>query len=63
MGRIRTTFIKTLSKNLLEAYPDRFGANFEENKKALDELGVFDEKATRNKVAGFIVTLSKKKKD
>ena len=62
MGRIRTTFIKRLSQGVLEAYPDRFGANFEENKKALDELGIFDEKGTRNKVAGFIVNLSKKQK-
>jgi len=62
MGRIRTAFIKSVSKSLLEAHPDKFGTNFEENKKVLDELGIFDEKSTRNKVAGYIVSLVKKKK-
>lgn len=62
MGRIRTNFIKSLSQNLVEVYPDKFGTNFEENKKALDELKVFDEKFTKNKVAGYIVRIVRKKK-
>jgi len=62
MGRIRTTFIKSLSANLVEIYPDKFGTNFEENKKALDELKLIDEKFTRNKVAGYIARVAMKKK-
>ena len=62
MGRIRTTFIKSLSTNLVEVYPEKFGVNFDENKKALNELKVFDEKFTRNKVAGYIVRVILKKK-
>lgn len=61
MGRIRTTFIKGLSQNLVEIYPEKFGTNFDENKKALNDLKVFDEKFTRNKVAGYIVRVILKK--
>ena len=62
VGRIRTNFIKSLSKNLVEVYPEKFGVSFDENKKALNELKVFDEKFTRNKVAGYIVRVVLKKK-
>ncbi len=62
MGRIRTNFIKGLSTNLVEVYPEKFGVNFDENKKALNELKLFDEKFTRNKVAGYIVRVVLKKK-
>jgi small subunit ribosomal protein S17e len=62
MGRIRTNFIKSLSSNLVEVYPEKFGTNFDENKKALNELKLFDEKFTRNKVAGYIVRVVMKKK-
>jgi small subunit ribosomal protein S17e len=62
MGRIRTTFIKAMSGRLLEAYPDKFGPDFNVNKKSLDELKILDEQRTRNKVSGYIVRLAKRKK-
>jgi len=62
MGRIRTTFIKTMSKRLLEAYPDKFGPDFTKNKVSLNELKFLDEQRTRNKVSGYIVRLAKRKK-
>lgn len=62
MGRIRTTFIKAMAERLLEAYPDKFGPDFSKNKLAINELKVLDERFTRNKVAGYIVTLAKQKK-
>jgi len=62
MGRIRTTFIKTMAERLLEAYPDKFGPDFTKNKLALAELAVLDETFTRNKVAGYIVRLARQRK-
>jgi small subunit ribosomal protein S17e len=62
MGRIRGKFIKNLSKKLVEQYPDKFSNKFEDNKKALDELKIIDDKPIRNKIAGYIVTVVEKKK-
>lgn len=60
MGRIRTNFIKGLSKQLFESAPEKWNG-FETNKKVLDEMQIIDEKFTRNKVAGYIVRLVDKK--
>ena len=62
MGRIRTTWMKTVSKELVEKHPDRFTTSFEENKKVLNELNLFDSKLIRNRIAGYIVKVIKKKK-
>ena len=60
MGRIRTKWIKNLSKYLISQYPDKFNTNFENNKKVLNELNIIPDKLIRNKTAGYIVTLLKK---
>ncbi|HIQ49841.1 MAG TPA: 30S ribosomal protein S17e [Nanoarchaeota archaeon] len=60
MGRIKTTMIKNLGKKLLKKYPDKFTTDFEHNKKVLKELGIFESKKIRNKVAGYIVRLKKR---
>lgn len=62
MGRIRTHAIKHMSEDLVAKLPDKFNGDFESNKKVLDEMKLFDEKFTRNKVAGYIVRVVKKKK-
>jgi small subunit ribosomal protein S17e len=62
VGRIRTNFVKGLSRNLFQTFPEKFGMNFEENKKALREMKLLDEKFSRNKVAGYIVRVAGKKK-
>jgi len=60
MGRIRTKDIKDTAKAAYEAYPERFGDNFEENKQKLKELGVLSEKSKRhrNRIAGYIVRVA-----
>ena len=63
MGRIKTGDIKRASFELLERHPDKFGKDFEENKKALDELNLIEEKKIRNKVAGYLAHVIKKKAD
>jgi len=62
MGRIRTKWIKKISKELVVKYPDRFNVEFANNKKVLVELKLFDEKPLRNKVAGYIVKVVQNKK-
>lgn len=62
MGRIRTRWIKNLAEDLVKNYPDKFGKDFETNKKVLDELKVVDSKKTRNKLAGYIINVLKNKR-
>ncbi|MEM5872544.1 MAG: 30S ribosomal protein S17e [Candidatus Aenigmatarchaeota archaeon] len=62
MGRIRSKWIKNLAKSLVEQYPDKFSTKFEDNKRALDELKIVDDKSTRNKIAGYIISVVEKKK-
>jgi len=62
MGRIRTHFVKSVSEKIGAAYPDRCTGDFEANKKFLGELKLTDEKFTRNKIAGYMVRVSQRKK-
>ncbi len=61
MGRIRTKDIKDLSRSLQDVYPDRFSPDFEENKKVIADLNIMPHKSKRfrNKVAGYVVRLSR----
>ncbi len=59
MGRIKTKDIKTIGRELVEKFPDKFNINFEYNKRVLDDLKLFESKKMRNKVAGYIVRLMK----
>lgn len=61
MGRVRPTYIKRLAKDLVEAQPDRFSEDFEENKQQLKDTGEFESKKLRNRVAGYIVRVVKNK--
>ncbi|MEM5778667.1 MAG: 30S ribosomal protein S17e [Candidatus Aenigmatarchaeota archaeon] len=62
MGRIRSKWVKNLARNLVEQYPDKFSTKFEDNKKALNELKIVDDKSTRNKIAGYVISVVEKKK-
>lgn len=59
MGRIKTSSVKNIARELLEKYPDKFSVDFEKNKKILAELAEFESKRIRNIVAGFITALKK----
>ncbi len=61
IGRIKTGDIKKATFELLERYPDKFGKDFEENKKILDELNIVEEKRARNKVAGYLTRILTRK--
>lgn len=60
MGRIRTKWVKNMSKEFIKIYPEKFNTDFENNKKVLNGLDFVMDKSIRNKVAGYIVTLIKK---
>lgn len=62
MGRVRPRYIKSLGEKLFEMYPDRFTDNFEENKKAVAELADIPSKTVRNRVAGYVTRLVKRRK-
>lgn len=61
MGKVRIELVKRASKELIEKYPDRFTANFEENKQFLKEIGFTLSKRLRNRVAGYITRMMKAK--
>jgi small subunit ribosomal protein S17e len=60
MGNIRTTFIKNMSKELVEKYPDDLSGDFQKNKEFLKK--VIESKEIRNRIAGYIAHLKKGKK-
>ena len=60
MGNIRTADIKKMSNQLLQKFPDKFSSNFENNKKSLEEMKLFDSKIVRNKIAGYIARLARR---
>lgn len=59
MGRIKTSFIKKIAKELLEKNPEKFSTDFETNKKIVEELIDIKSKKIRNIVAGYITSLKK----
>jgi small subunit ribosomal protein S17e len=46
--------IKRISTELLQKYPEKFGPQFDANKKALNDLAVVRSKVLRNELAGYI---------
>lgn len=48
--------IKRISTELLEKYPNKFGLEFDANKKALNEVAVIKSKVLRNELAGYITS-------
>ncbi|MFB6116138.1 MAG: 30S ribosomal protein S17e [Candidatus Nanosalina sp.] len=55
MSKVRQTYIKRLANDLVDAAPERFSEDFEENKQELKETEEFESKKLRNRVAGYIV--------
>ena len=54
--------IKRISTAMLEKYPDRFGSDFEQNKKVIQEIATTKSKVLRNRVAGYITSYLRKQK-
>lgn len=56
MGNIRTSFVKRLSRELIETHND-FTTDFDENKKLVMEHSTVSTKHLRNKIAGYVTRL------
>ncbi len=48
--------IKRISTELLQKHPDKFGVEFDANKKAINDLAVVRSKVLRNELAGYITS-------
>ena len=54
MGRIRPTYIKRVSLELVNKNPDQFSTDFEANKEMVDNLTDVQTVTMRNRIAGYI---------
>ena len=52
--------IKRISFEVLDAHKSKFGEDFVENKKALNQIAIVRSKGLKNKVAGYITRFIKK---
>ena len=52
--------IKRLSFEVLDAHKSKFGEDFVENKKALNQISIIRSKGLKNKIAGYITRFIKK---
>lgn len=59
MGRIKTTFIKTIARELFEKNAEKFSEDFDNNKKEVDKLAYIKSKKQRNIVAGYLTSLKR----
>jgi small subunit ribosomal protein S17e len=52
--------IKRISTELLQKFPEKFGLEFDANKKALNDLAIVRSKVLRNELAGYITSYLRK---
>ena len=52
--------IKKISMEIIETYKEKFGTDFSENKKILDEIAIVRSKGLKNELAGFITRFIKR---
>ena len=57
LGNVRSQKVKRIAKELLQRYPDKFTADFEDNKKLVASLVSTPSKSLRNTIAGYITSL------
>lgn len=57
MGKVRSERVKALARELMNRFPDKFTADFEENKKVVKDLVRTPSSKLRNLVAGYITHL------
>jgi len=60
MGRIKTSFVKNIAKELIRKHPGKFSADFEKNKEVMVGFVDVNSKKIRNNIAGYITTLFRK---
>ena len=60
MGRIKTTFIKRKTKELLELHGEHFSSDFNQNKEVTSKYAKVASKKMRNIIAGYMTRLKRK---
>jgi small subunit ribosomal protein S17e len=61
MGNIRATYIKRVAFQLVRVYPQLFNKDFQHNKIMVGRVTDVRHKRMRNRIAGYITTLSNRK--
>ena len=63
MGRIKSTAVKTLAREITEEHGDKFTTSFEKNKKIIAKVRDIQNKKIRNVLSGYITkeTVRKRK--
>ena len=59
MGRIKTSKIKRVSKEIMKLYKDDLTESYEENKVFLNDKIVVSSKKLKNIIAGYLARLKK----
>ncbi|MBU0460593.1 MAG: 30S ribosomal protein S17e [Nanoarchaeota archaeon] len=59
MGRIKTTFIKRKTKELLKMHGEHFTTEFSKNKEITNKYTEIQSKKLRNIVAGYMTRLKR----
>jgi len=62
LGRIKTTFIKSIGQELYEKHPDKFTDDYSKNKKVINELVRIESKKLKNVITGYVTSLKKQSK-
>lgn len=63
MGRIRTILIKRTAQELVDRFPDELSTDFVANKQKVEELADIPSKKLRNRIAGAVTHLMKKREN
>ena len=63
MGKVRPITIKRAARELVELYEERLSIDFEENKKVVDDVMLTGSKRIRNRTAGYVTRLMRRKAD
>jgi small subunit ribosomal protein S17e len=59
MGRVKSVAVKTLGDDLIREHSKKLSADFEKNKKALEDIVDIKSKKVRNVLAGYITNKMK----
>jgi len=57
VGKVRIAAVKKISRELVAMYPDKFGKDYEANKKAMEPLVDARTKRLRNRIVGYVTRL------
>ena len=57
LGNVRPEKVKRIARELIRKFPDKFTADFEENKKILSSIALIPSTRLRNSIAGYITRL------